>query len=111
MQAGRHAGARRAGTAVFGVGVIVASLLPAQAAMAAAGETTTVTLERSTYTVPEGGRVDVGVRVTTSDGGALTGPVSVDYGTGQGSATAGADYTPTAGTFRSEEHTSELQSR
>ncbi len=99
MQAGRHAGARRAGTAVFGVGVIVASLLPAQAARAAAGETTTVTLERSTYTVPEGGRVDVGVRVTTSDGGALTGPVSVDYGTGQGSATAGADYTPTAGTF------------
>ena len=97
MQAGLRIGARRARIAVVGIGAIVASLLPAQAV--AAADAVTVTMDRTVYTVPEGARVDVGVRVTTTGGGALTGPVSVEYGTGQGSAAAGSDYTPTAGTF------------
>jgi hypothetical protein len=49
------------------------------------------------YTVSEGDAV-VTITVTRS-GGSLGGPVTIDYATSDGTATAGSDYTPASGTL------------
>lgn len=52
------------------------------------------------YPVDPGQTAQVGVRLTTADGGPTTGPVTVTYADGAGTATAGTHYAPFAGTLR-----------
>ncbi|MGN9806386.1 glycoside hydrolase family 3 N-terminal domain-containing protein [Micromonospora sp. L32] len=87
----------RSRVALVGTVVLAASLLPASAASAASTQTVTVAADRSVQTVGEGGRAEVTVSVTTSDGRPLAAPTTVRYTTGSGTATAGADYAPAAG--------------
>jgi beta-glucosidase len=94
-----HPGPRRRAIAVLAAVATTASLLPAQAAAAADPQTVTVAAEHAVHTVAEGRRVTVGVTVTTSDNKPLAGATRVAYATGRGTATAGADYLPAAGTL------------
>ncbi|MEV4394325.1 glycoside hydrolase family 3 N-terminal domain-containing protein [Nonomuraea sp. NPDC049607] len=54
---------------------------------------------RPVYTVDEKGVAQVGVTLTTADGAPLPAALTVDYATGTGTATPGADYTPARGTL------------
>jgi beta-glucosidase len=92
-----HHRAHRRTAALVGVFAVAASLLPAQAAGAASAQQVTFAAARAVYTAAEGSTAPVGVTVTTSDGRPLGAPQQVRYATGAGSASAGADYTATAG--------------
>lgn len=89
---------------------LAASMLPPAAAAGAAGDGQPVTVggERAVYTVDEGGRVTVGVRIATGDGAPLAAGLRVGYSTapaagtttgGAGIASVGADYIPVTGTL------------
>ncbi|GAA5044601.1 beta-glucosidase [Thermocatellispora tengchongensis] len=67
--------------------------------VAGAAPKATVALDRPVYSVKENDTVEVRVSVTTTGGGPLDEPVTVTYGTGEGTATAGSDYTPATGTL------------
>lgn len=95
----RLRGQKPARTALIGIGALAASLLSAQPTWAGQTQTVTVTVDRAVYFAAEGSQVDVGVRVTTSDGLALAAPAIVDYATAGGTATAGSDYVPAVGTL------------
>jgi beta-glucosidase len=89
----------RGRAALVGTGVLVASLLSAPSASAMTTQTVTVAADRAVRTVAEGSRVHISVSVTTADGARLAAPTTVHYATGNGTATAGADYTAVAGTL------------
>jgi beta-glucosidase len=89
----------RACTALIGAGAIAVSLLPALPASAATPQTATVSADQSVYLVDEGSGADVAIAITTSDGKALTQPVTVAYTTATGSATPGADYASASGSL------------
>ncbi|NUP83983.1 MAG: glycosyl hydrolase [Nonomuraea sp.] len=55
--------------------------------------------DRPVYTVNEKASAQVKVTVATADGAPLPADLAVDYATGAGSATPGADYTPVNGTL------------
>ncbi|MGR6916034.1 glycoside hydrolase family 3 N-terminal domain-containing protein [[Actinomadura] parvosata] len=54
---------------------------------------------RPVYPVDEKGQAEIGVTITTSDGAPLPADLAVDYRTGTGTATPGADYTAVQGTL------------
>jgi beta-glucosidase len=56
-----------------------------------------VDFDQGVYLVDEGETATVGVVLDTPDGNPLSDPVTVDYSTGDGTATAGSDYTPASG--------------
>ncbi|MGK5444747.1 glycoside hydrolase family 3 N-terminal domain-containing protein, partial [Micromonospora sp. URMC 105] len=89
----------RSRAALVGTVVLAASLLPASSASATSTGTVTVAADRSVHTVAEGGRARIAVSVTTSDGQPLATPTTVRYSTGNGTATADADYTAVTGTL------------
>jgi beta-glucosidase len=93
---------RRTRTALIGIGALTASLLPAQAASAAQTQAVTLAADRALYLAAEGSRVEVGVKLTTSDGRPLVAARTIDYAASGGTATAGADYAAAAGTLRFE---------
>jgi beta-glucosidase len=66
-------------------------------ASAAEPQTASASVERAVYTVDEGGTVEVGVSVATSDGKALAQATTVEYNTAAGTATPGSDYASTSG--------------
>ncbi|NHC16393.1 carbohydrate binding domain-containing protein, partial [Motilibacter deserti] len=59
--------------------------------------TVSVSTDAPVYTLDEGETAHVGVRVTATGGAPLASDVTVAYSTGNGSATAGADYTAVSG--------------
>ncbi|HLL67370.1 MAG TPA: glycoside hydrolase family 3 N-terminal domain-containing protein [Micromonosporaceae bacterium] len=82
------------------VSALAGSLISAQPAAALPPPLlATVSTDRASYAVAEGGQVTVTVTVTTEDRNPLTAPVSVSYATGAGTATADGDYTPVTGTL------------
>ncbi|HEX5997173.1 MAG TPA: glycoside hydrolase family 3 protein [Jiangellales bacterium] len=89
-------------TALIGIAALTASLLPAHAASAAQTQAVTITTDRAIYLAAEGSRVEIGVKMTTSDGRPLVAARTVDYATTAGTATAGLDHVGTAGTLRYE---------
>ena len=58
-----------------------------------------VTTDRPVYTVDHGGTATVKVSVGTTGDRPLAEPVTVRYGTGEGTARPGEDYAPVSGTF------------
>ena len=58
-----------------------------------------VSVDKPVYPLAEGSSVDVRFTVSTVDDQPLDAPVTVRFGTGAGSATAGTDYTPASGTW------------
>ncbi|MGW3458546.1 glycoside hydrolase family 3 protein [Streptomyces olivaceoviridis] len=58
-----------------------------------------VTTDAPVHPVEEGGTAKVKVTVATTGAQPLTDPVTVTYATGDGTATAGQDYTPASGTL------------
>jgi beta-glucosidase len=104
MRSSTRAWERSRRTALLAVGVLAASLLPAQAASAVPTQTVTVATDRAMYAANEGGRVDIAVTVSTSDGRPLAAATVVDYAAADGSATAGSatpgtDYSGATGTL------------
>jgi beta-glucosidase len=81
--------------------VLSAALSPESVATGPSGgaQGATVSAGHTLYPVREGGTAVVQVRVTTPSGGPLAAPVVVGYATGIGTATAGVDYRPVAGTL------------
>ncbi|TYP88857.1 glycoside hydrolase family 3 N-terminal domain-containing protein [Blastococcus xanthinilyticus] len=67
-------------------------------ASAAPGDAT-LTASSPIVTTPDGGTATVTIRLEIEGGGALTEPVTGQWATGAGSATAGDDYQPAGGTF------------
>jgi beta-glucosidase len=57
-----------------------------------------VGVDRPVYPVNEGDTATVRITVSTVDGAPLDKPVTLRFGTGTGTATAGSDYTPASGT-------------
>jgi beta-glucosidase len=86
--------------AVLAGAALSASLSPG---VAPAGPTpdraATVAADQLVYATDEGGSARVQVTVTTRSGAPLRAAVTVGYSTGAGTATAGADYLPAAGTL------------
>lgn len=69
-------------------------------AIASATQVATVTMAAGTATVAESaGSINVGVKVLTSNTAPLTGAVTLDYATANGTASAGSDYTMRTGTL------------
>ncbi|WP_232534126.1 glycoside hydrolase family 3 protein [Plantactinospora sp. KBS50] len=83
--------------ALVGIGALVTSITPAQAAPAAGGQTVTVGAERAGYPTAEGSRAELGIVLSTSDGRPLASTTRVRWHTGTGTATPGTDYRPDSG--------------
>ena len=103
---------RRRPVAALLTGLLALALLPAQPAAATAAQTVSVAPQRGVYTVDAGGRTDVTMTVTTSDGRPLAaaatvaaGPATLTFAAGLPSGTTGqlavgapASRTPSAAT-------------
>ncbi|MFC3987241.1 glycoside hydrolase family 3 N-terminal domain-containing protein [Actinoplanes siamensis] len=79
-------------------GLIGATMLPGQVASAADTQTATVTATQAFVQADEGELATVTLVLGTSDNKPLARPAALTYRTGTGTATAGSDYTTTAGT-------------